>query len=197
MQIRPLSIAGAFEVTPVQHGDGRGVFLEWFKSSTFQSVVDRDFDLAQANCSVSSAGVVRGIHFSDVPPGQAKYVTCIRGAVLDVIVDIRVGSPTYGQWDTVTLDDVDRRAVFIDVGLGHGFMALTDDATLVYMCSSEYAPEREHTVHPLDPAIAIAWPTTGRHGNPLEPQLSDRDAVAPSLAEAAARGVLPVFDSAR
>ena len=120
--------------------------------------------LAQANCSVSAAGVLRGIHFSDVPPGQAKYVTCVRGAALDVVVDIRVGSPTFGQWDSVLLDDVDRRQIYLAEGLGHAFMSLADDTTVVYLCSTGYAPGREHGVHPLDPAIGIEWPTTGRDG---------------------------------
>ena len=105
--------------------------------------------------------MVRGIHFADVPPGQAKYVTCIRGAVLDVIVDIRVGSPTFGQWEGVRLDDVDRRAVYLAEGLGHGFCALTDDATLTYLCSETYNPTGEHAVHPLDPELGIEWPAAG------------------------------------
>lgn len=140
--------------------------------------------VAQANMSVSAQGVVRGIHFADVPPGQAKYVTCVRGAVLDVVVDIRPDSPTYRQWEGVRLDDVDRRAVYIAEGLGHGFCALTDDATLAYLCSETYNPQHEHTIHPLDPDLAIEWPAA-------VPLLSDRDAAAPSLAQAAADGILP------
>ena len=155
VKIRPLAIDGAYEVTPVQHGDSRGVFLEWFKATTFREAVGRDLELAQANCSVSAAGVIRGIHFSDVPPGQAKYVMCVSGAVLDVVVDVRVGSPTFGRWDGVILDDVDRRGMFLAEGLGHAFMSLTEASTVVYLCSTPYAPGREHGVHPLDPAIGI------------------------------------------
>lgn len=197
VQIRPLEIDGALEITPVQHGDARGVFLEWFKASTFREAVGHDLELAQANCSVSAAGVLRGIHFADVPPGQAKYVTCVRGAALDVVVDIRVGSPTFGQWDSVLLDDVDRRQVYLAEGLGHAFMALEDDTTIVYLCSTPYAPEREHTVHPLDPALGITWPDRRRDGAPLEVVLSDRDAAAPSLADAVRDGILPTFEAAR
>lgn len=197
VQIRPLEIDGALEITPVQHGDARGVFLEWFKASTFREAVGHDLELAQANCSVSAAGVLRGIHFADVPPGQAKYVTCVRGAALDVVVDIRVGSPTFGRWDSVLLDDVDRRQVYLAEGLGHAFMALEDDTTIVYLCSTPYAPEREHTVHPLDPALGITWPDRRRDGAPLEVVLSDRDAAAPSLADAVRDGILPTFEAAR
>jgi dTDP-4-dehydrorhamnose 3,5-epimerase len=197
VQARPLSIDGAFEITPVQRADDRGLFLEWFKASTFTELAGHQFDLAQANLSVSAAGVLRGIHFSDVPPGQAKYVMCIRGAAHDVVVDIRVGSPTFGQWDSVVLDDVDRRQVYLGEGLGHAFMALEDDTTIVYLCSSGYAPRREHGVDPLDPALGITWPGTGRDGSPLTPILSDKDRDAPTLRSAEASGLLPRHDAVR
>src|SRR5690606_18710753 len=102
-------------------------------------------DLRQANCSVSSARVLRGLHFARVPPSQAKYVTCVRGSVFDVVVDIRVGSPTFGRWDAVRLDDRDRRTIYISEGLGHAFLALEDDSTVMYLCSAQYDPQREHT----------------------------------------------------
>src|SRR4051795_6151134 len=138
MKIRPLAIAGAFEITPVQHGDPRGLFLEWYRADALAAEVGHPLQLAQGTLSVSARGVVRGIHFADTPPGQAKYLMCVRGAILDVVVDIRVGSPTFGQWDSVRLDDVDRRAVYLSEGLGHGFCALTADATLSYACSTGY-----------------------------------------------------------
>lgn len=191
MQYRELAIGGAWEITPRQFGDPRGVFLEWFKSVPFGESTGHAFDLRQANLSVSAAGVVRGIHFADVPPGQAKYVTCVKGAVLDVVVDIRVGSPTFGTWDSVLLDDADRRAVYLGEGLGHAFMSLEDGSTVVYLCSSGYAPEREHGIHPLDRDVAIEWPRTARDGSPLTPTLSEKDAAAPSLGEARSQGLLP------
>ncbi|MEG3614325.1 dTDP-4-dehydrorhamnose 3,5-epimerase [Isoptericola haloaureus] len=191
MQFRELVVAGAYEITPQQHGDARGVFLEWFKASVFADHLGHDLDLQQANCSVSAAGVLRGIHFTDVPPGQAKYVTCPRGAVLDVVVDIRMGSPTFGRWDTVLLDDAERRAVYVGEGLGHAFLSLEDGSTVMYLCSTGYNPTAEHGVHPLDPAIGIEWPTTARDGAPLAPQLSEKDAAAPTLAEAQEQGLLP------
>lgn len=195
MEYRQLKVPGAWEITPQQLGDPRGVFLEWFKSSSFAETVGASLDLQQANCSVSAAGVLRGIHFADVPPGQAKYVTCAKGAVLDVAVDIRVGSPTFGVWDTVLLDDVDRRAIYLPEGLGHAFLSLEDDSTVLYLCSTGYAPGREHGINPLDPEIGIEWPTTGRNGLPLAPILSDKDLAAPSLADAAAQGLLPTLAS--
>jgi dTDP-4-dehydrorhamnose 3,5-epimerase len=184
MKLRSLTIAGAYEITPVLHGDPRGVFCEWLRADLLAAELGHAFVPAQGNLSVSARGVVRGVHFADVPPGQAKYVTCVRGAVLDVVVDVRVGSPTFGQWDAVRLDDAERRAVYIGEGLGHAFCALTDDATLTYLCSTPYTPERERAVHPLDPVLGIVWPVD-------PPVLSARDAAAPTLADARAQGLLP------
>ena len=190
MKIRELGIEGAWEITPQLHGDPRGLFTEWYRFDHLAAEVGHPLRLAQANLSVSAAGVVRGIHFADVPPGQAKYVTCVRGAVLDVIVDLRVGSPSFGQWEGVRLDDTDRRAVYLSEGLGHGFCALTDDATLTYLCSETYSPTGEHGVHPLDPDLAIEWPASA-------PQLSAKDESAPSLAEAIASGLLPNYEQTK
>ena len=192
MQIRELKIPGSFEVVPKQFGDQRGAFLEWFRFDRLSEAVGRPFDVRQANTSVSARGVVRGIHFADIPPGQAKYVTATHGAVLDFVIDIRVGSPTYGQWDSVLLDDVDRRAIFISEGLGHCFVALTDDATVSYLVSSTFDPVREHGVHPLDPEIALVFPPEAG-----EPLLSPKDEEAPTLAEAKAAGLLPTWDESR
>ncbi|MGN9807417.1 dTDP-4-dehydrorhamnose 3,5-epimerase family protein [Micromonospora sp. L32] len=190
MKIRQLGIEGAWEISPQQHGDPRGLFMEWYRFDRLAEAVGHPLRLAQANLSVSARGVVRGIHFADVPPGQAKYVTCVRGAVLDVIVDLRVGSPTFGRWEGVRLDDVDRRAVYLSEGLGHGFCALTDDATLSYLCSTTYNPTGEHAVHPLDADLAIEWPAE-------VPQLSARDAAAPTLAQARESGLLPEYEACR
>ena len=195
MEIRELKVGDAYEVTPKILGDSRGAFLEWFRADRLQEATGRRLDLRQANASISSAGAIRGVHFADVPPSQAKYVTCPKGALLDVVVDIRVGSPTFGAWDAVLLDDVDRRGVFVSEGLGHAFMALEDDTMISYLCTAPYTPAREHGVHPLDPAVGIEWPTTGRDGAELAPLLSAKDAEAPSLDEAAAQGLLPTYDA--
>ncbi len=189
MQIRELGISGAYEVTPVQHRDDRGVFLELFKEQAFVEAVGHRLELRQANVSVSSRGTLRGVHYADVPPGQAKYVTCLAGAAVDVAVDIRVGSPTYGRWDSVLLDTVDRRAIYLGEGIGHAFLALEDATTVGYLCSEGYSPGREHGIHPLDPALGIEWPAD------VAPLLSPKDDAAPGLAEAAAAGLLPDYDA--
>ena len=194
MTYRELAVPGAWEITPTQHGDSRGVFLEYFQEEPFAAATGHRFDLRQANCSVSSAGVVRGIHYADVPPSQAKYVTCAKGAVWDVAVDLRVGSPTFGTWDAVLLDDVDRRAIYLSEGLGHAFLSLEDGSTVLYLCSAPYAPGREHGVRPMDPDLAIAWPTTARDGSPLTIQLSAKDDAATSLSQAALDGDLPRWE---
>lgn len=183
----PLSIEGAWMFTPCVHTDDRGSFLEWFRASELAGVLGYQPDIAQANCSVSRRGVLRGVHFADVPPGQAKYVSCVSGAILDVIVDLRVGSPGYGRWETVRLDEQSRRAVFLSEGLGHAFMALTERATALYLCSTPYGPSREHGVHPLDPGLGISWPPG------VEPVLSEKDAAAPSLEKARAARLLPDY----
>jgi dTDP-4-dehydrorhamnose 3,5-epimerase len=180
---RELKIPGAWEITPALHADGRGLFFEWFTDPAFTAMTGHHFDLAQANCSVSAAGVLRGVHFSELPPSQAKYVTCVRGAVFDVEVDIRVGSPTFGQWDAVLLDDRERRSAYLSEGLGHAFLALEDDSTVMYLCSAGYAPQREHTI--LATSLGIDWPAD----HPLI--LSERDAAAPTLDEVQAAGLLP------
>ncbi|MFH0519489.1 dTDP-4-dehydrorhamnose 3,5-epimerase [Streptomyces sp. M41] len=187
--MRSLAIEGAWVLEPKVFRDDRGSFHEWYRGAEFREATGYDLALAQANCSVSRRGVLRGVHFCDVPPGQAKHVTCVRGAVLDVTVDLRVGSPTFGHWEALRLDDITRHAVFLAEGLGHAFMALTDDATVVYLCSTGYAPRREHGVHPLDPGLGIAWPEG------IAPVLSPKDAQAPSLAEARETGLLPSYAS--
>ena len=169
--------------------DDRGVFLESFKESVFAEVVGHSLHLAQMNISVSRAGTVRGIHFADVPPGQAKYVQCFAGRILDIVVDIRVGSPTFGQYESVELDSESRSGLYISEGLGHAFCALSDTATVGYLCSEGYSPEREHGIHPLDPDLALPWPDL------KSVVLSPKDAAAPSLTDALDTGLLPYYSS--
>ena len=169
--------------------DDRGVFLEAFKADILSEAIGHPFTLKQMNVSSSSAGTVRGIHFADVPVGQAKYVECFSGAILDVVVDIRVGSPTFGQWDAVELNSTSRKALYISEGLGHAFCALTDDATVGYLCSEPYAPEHEHGITPLDSALALPWPEG------TAALMSPKDLEAPTLAEALASGLLPSYES--
>lgn len=188
MQVEPLAIEGLWEITPVLRPDDRGIFLEAFKADVLSEAIGHPFTLKQMNVSVSSAGTVRGIHFADVPVGQSKYVQCFSGAILDVVVDIRVGSPTFGQWDAIELDAVTRKALYISEGLGHAFCALTDDATVGYLCSEPYSPTREHGIHPLDANLALPWP----EGSAT--LLSPKDAEAPTLASALELGLLPSYD---
>lgn len=183
-----LSIDGAWSYAPRVHSDERGRFNEWFRGGEFEEDLGYSLELRQVNSSVSRQGVIRGIHFTDVPPGQAKYVFCPSGAIMDVIVDLRVGSPTFMRWEAVRLDETDRHAVFLEHGLGHAITALTESATAVYLCTSSYAPAADHEVNPLDPELRIAWP------GGVEPVLSAKDAAAPSLAEAMRVGLLPSYE---
>lgn len=197
MEFRPLAIEGAWEITPRQFADPRGVFLESYNEGPFAEAIGHRLTVAQTNISTSAAGVVRGLHFADVPPGQAKYVTCISGAVFDVVVDIRVGSPTFGGWDAVLLDGVDRKAVFLSEGMGHAFMSLEDGSAVTYLCSAPYDPGHEREINPLDPEIGIEWPTDARDGTPLIPQLSAKDAAGPTLSQAREAGLLPTAEAVR
>jgi dTDP-4-dehydrorhamnose 3,5-epimerase len=191
VKARELTVPGAWELTPQLHADSRGVFFEWFTDPEFTAFAGHRFDLRQANCSVSSAGVLRGLHFAQLPPSQAKYVMCVHGSVFDVVVDIRVGSPTFGRWDAVVLDQLERRSIYLSEGLAHGFLALQDDSTVAYLCSAGYNPDREHTINATDPAIGIDWPSVD------ELVMSDRDRDAPTLEQAQAASLLPTWDETR
>ena len=188
VDVRELSIPHAYVFTPVQHADERGVFLETYRYEAVRDAVGHELALRQANTSVSRKGVVRGIHYALVPPGQAKYVTVSHGSILDFVVDIRVGSPTFGQWDSVLLDTTSRRAVYLAEGLGHAFVSLAEGATVSYLVSDLYRPDREHAVSPLDIALALQLP------HDIEYIISEKDRNAPSLAEAKDRGLLPLYD---
>ncbi|MFE4948534.1 dTDP-4-dehydrorhamnose 3,5-epimerase family protein [Leifsonia sp. NPDC056665] len=192
MQIRELNIPDAYEITPQQHRDDRGVFMEWYRFDRLEEAVGHSLDLKQGNTSVSRRGSVRGVHFADIPPSQAKYVSANRGAVLDFVIDIRVGSPTFGQWDSVLLDDTDRRSIYVAEGLGHCFVALTEDATVSYLVTDVYNPGREHGINPLDGDIALEFPVPAD-----ELLLSAKDTDAPGLLQAKESGLLPTWDAAR
>ena len=180
MRVRNTQIEGAWVFTPVQHADERGVFLEAFTASSFSDATGRDLSLAQLNVSVSKRGVVRGVHTARTPPGQAKYVQCLAGRIIDMIVDLRPDSPTFRQHVAIELDDVTREAVFIEEGLGHAFCVLSESATVAYITSTPYDPEAEFGINPLDPDLALPWPTD------LELVLSPKDRAAPTLRESVA-----------
>lgn len=187
MRTRELAVAGGFEFTPEIHEDHRGLFVSPLQDEAFVAAVGHRFPVAQTNHSRSAKGVLRGLHFTATPPGQVKYVHCARGRALDAVVDVRVGSPTFGQWDLVQMDSESFRAVYIPDGLAHAFMALEDNTVMSYLVSSAYRAELEHAIDPFDPAIGLPWPTD------MKTLLSARDSVAPSLAEAEAKGMLPKY----
>jgi dTDP-4-dehydrorhamnose 3,5-epimerase len=186
---RSLLIHGAVEFTPTQHGDDRGVFFEHYRFEPLEESIGHPFTVRQGNTSVSRRGTVRGTHYALVPPGQAKYVTTMRGAVLDYVIDLRVGSPTFATWESVRLDDEDRRAVYLAEGLGHCFVALSDDAVVSYLVSEVYNPQRELGISPTDPDIGLVFPDEAG-----EPLLSPKDLAAPSLQEALDAGLLPLYE---
>lgn len=183
------AIEGVHTVIPEVFSDRRGDFLEWFREDQLAAEPGFPFRVAQANCAVSERGVIRGIHFTFAPPGQAKCVFCPSGAIMDVFVDLRIGSPTFGEWDSVTLDDESRKSVYIPPGVGHALMSLSRRSTAVYLCSARYDPANDRAISPLDPDLAIGWPRD------IKPVLSDRDAAAPTLAQAHQRGLLPTYQA--
>ncbi len=188
MDIRELAVPDSYVVDLVPHGDSRGRFTEWYRADVLAGVTGFGLTLAQANHSVSARGVLRGVHFARVPPGQAKYVYCPAGKVLDVVVDIRVDSPTFGVHDSVVLDSEEPRAVYLAEGLGHAFVSLADNSSVTYLVSSGYSPGHEFGIAPMDPDLALPWPTD------LEFEISAKDQAAPTLAEAKEQGLLPTME---
>ncbi len=188
MQIRELAVPDSYVLDLVPHGDSRGRFTEWYRADVLSDAVGFGLSLAQANHSVSARGALRGVHFAQVPPGQAKYVYCPTGRVLDVVVDVRVGSPTFGVHDAVLLDSETPRAVYLSEGLGHAFVSLSEASSVTYLVSSGYSPGREFGIDPMDPELDLPWPTD------LEFQFSAKDQAAPTLAQARAQGLLPTME---
>src|SRR3954463_1677713 len=173
LQTKP---GGSLRVEPVVHGDERGFMLESYSREAWREL-GVEVDFVQHNHSRSARGTLRGIHFQTAP-GQAKLVRCPRGEILDVAVDLRRGSPTYGQWEAHVLDDVKHRQLFVPVGFGHGFAVLSDVADVAYQVSSYYDPETEAGIAGEAPDIAVDWQVT-------DPLLSERDKTAPGLSELA------------
>ncbi len=192
MRIRELAIPDAFEFTPEVHADARGAFFEFYRFEAFEEAVGRRLELRQGNMSVSARGVIRGVHYALVPPGQAKFVHAPRGAFYDYVIDVRVGSPSFGAWDRVLIDDVDHRAVFLAEGLGHVLVSLVDGSVASYLTSAVHTPEREFAIDPRDPELRLELPFSAE-----ESIVSSRDATAPSLAEARDGGLLPDYADCR
>ena len=188
MKIRELAVPDSYVLDLVPHGDSRGRFTEWYRADVLSEAVGFGLSLAQANHSLSARGALRGVHFALVPPGQAKYVYCPSGRVLDVVVDVRVGSPTFGVHDAVLLDSEEPRAVYLSEGVGHAFVALDDASSVTYLVSTGYSPGREFGIDPMDPDLALPWPAG------LDLELSAKDRAAPSLTEARDQGLLPTME---
>ena len=177
MRVRELAVAGALEFTPTVLPDHRGAFFEILRQEWWEEALGRHLPVAQVNSTVNHRNVVRGVHFTGLV-GQAKYVCCLAGTMIDVIVDTRVGSPTFGAHDTVRLDTEHYRIVYLPEGVGHGIASLEEQTTAFYLCSATYDASNEFGVHPLDPELGIDW--RGMLGG-AEPILSERDSSAPSI----------------
>lgn len=167
---------GVVLIEPVVHGDERGFMLESYSREAWAEL-GVGVEFVQHNHSRSSQGTLRGIHFQ-TEPGQAKLVRCPRGEILDVAVDLRRDSPTYGRWEAHALDDVKHRQLFVPVGFGHGFAVLSEVADVAYQVSSYYDPATESGIAWNDPDIGVDWQVT-------DPLLSERDKKAPTLSEVA------------
>jgi epimerase EvaD len=188
MKVRELAVKGAFEFTPVLYEDERGFFTSPFDEQEFVAAVGHPlFDLTQLSMSRSRRGVLRGVHYTATPPGRPKYAYCSRGSVFDVVIDLRVGSPTFGRHESLVLDQETPRAVYFPVGVGHLFVALEDDTAMCYLIGGAYVPEDELALAPFDPALGLTLPAG------LDAVLSTRDQAAPTLAEAMAANLLPKY----
>jgi dTDP-4-dehydrorhamnose 3,5-epimerase len=177
MRTLSTTLAGVLVIEPAVHGDHRGFFVETFREDAWREA-GIDMTFVQDNHSRSHRGTLRGMHFQTAP-GQAKLVRCARGAIFDVVVDLRRGSPTFGQWEGFVLDDESMRQLFVPIGFAHGFCVTSEVADVVYKCSSYYDGATESGIAYDDPAIGIAWPIG------VEPIVSERDATAPRLADVA------------
>ncbi|MEV5431943.1 dTDP-4-dehydrorhamnose 3,5-epimerase family protein [Streptomyces sp. NPDC052701] len=188
MKIREMAVPDAYHVTPLKHRDARGCFYESFRHGRLAEEIGRPVPVAQVNYSVSRRGVLRGLHGTLLPPGQAKVVSVVRGAVLDIVVDLRVGSPAYGAHEANWLDAESGEALFVAEGLVHGFLALTDDTCVSYLCSTEFVPGTQLDIDPLDAELDLPW------GLSEAPLMSQKDASAISVREARRAGLLPRYE---
>ncbi|MGY5059951.1 dTDP-4-dehydrorhamnose 3,5-epimerase family protein [Streptomyces sp. 900105755] len=192
MYARQLNVEGVVEFSPEIHRDHRGTFVSPFTGETLAVHTGRgEFSATQLSYSTSQRGTVRGIHFTRCPPGKAKYVCCLAGEAYDFVVDLRKGSPTFGRWDTTQLSGATMRALYVPVGVGHGFAALRDGTLISYMISGDYVPAQELALSLFDPKLALPLP------DGLDPVLSERDRTAPTLEELDEQGLLPDYAEAR
>lgn len=178
MKATPTAIPEVLILEPKVFGDARGFFFESFNQKAFNEATGLDLDFVQDNHSRSAKGVLRGLHYQLPPHAQGKLVRVVRGAVFDVAVDIRKGSPTFGQWVGVELSEDNHRQLWIPPGFAHGFLTLSDSADFLYKTTDYYAPSHERCIAWNDPGIGITWPGVG-----MAPQLSAKDQTGLSLSE--------------
>ena len=190
MKAHPLKISGSWKIEFQKFDDNRGFFYESFKEEDFKNQIGRNLNIKQTNTSSSSKGSVRGIHYALVPPSQAKLVQCQRGSIKDYVIDIRVGSPTFGQFEEIELNENSARAVFIEEGLAHAFVALENQTVVTYFVTEKYNPEREKGINPFDKTLNVKWPE-------IELIISEKDKQAISLEEAKNQGLLPTLDECK
>jgi dTDP-4-dehydrorhamnose 3,5-epimerase len=191
MKLTPLGIEGAWLAESPVWNDERGHFREWFQYKEIISKTKIDFSVAQANISESNKGVIRGIHYSLAIEGQAKWITCASGSILDVIVDIRPNSPTYKKIEYVHLNGKDGKSILIGSGLGHGFLSLEANSSIAYLLSTPYSPKDEFEIIPTDKVLDINWHLELVGGSGLI--VSPKDAQAPTLIEREQADELPKF----
>ena len=185
MNVTPLAIKGAWIVEGRRFADDRGWFQEWFKQSALLEATGYDFRPVQTNISRSTAGVIRGIHYSSAPHGQGKLVTVMSGVVDDYVVDIRPGSPTFAQWQRVRLSSDEGTSLLLDPHLGHAFQALSNDTIVSYLVTAEFDPQSEKGITPFCPVVGITW-------EPHRPEsVSQKDLHAPDLHQQRDAGNLP------
>ena len=190
MKATPLRINGSWKIDFQRFDDNRGYFYESFKDEDFKSQIGRNFVIKQTNTSSSSKGSVRGIHYALIPPSQAKLVQCQRGSIKDYVIDIRVGSPTFGKFEEIELHENSASAVFIEEGLAHAFVALENQTVVTYYVTEKYNPDREKGINPFDKTLNVKWPE-------IELVLSEKDKQAITLEEAKNQGLLPSFDECK
>jgi dTDP-4-dehydrorhamnose 3,5-epimerase len=184
MKIASTKIEGPLLATSTVHKDDRGSFLEWFKGNELNSFLKEEISFSQGNVSSSATGVLRGIHYSITQVGQAKWVTCLSGKIEDYVIDLRIGSPTFLQYIQVTLSGFDGKAIFIPQGFGHAFVSMAENSIVTYLVSSDFNPDLEQSIDPMDKDINVAWPL-------VDLQLSVKDKTAHSLEYKVQNGLLP------
>ena len=190
MKVTPLQIDGSWLIELSKFQDSRGFFFESFREDVAEKHFGRKFQVKQSNTSVSKKGSVRGIHYALVPPGQAKYVQCQKGSIIDYVIDIRIGSPTFSQFAEIKLSADKPQAIFIEEGLAHAFVALENKTVVSYYVTEQYNPHKEKGINPFDKTLNVKWPD-------IDLILSEKDKQAINLEEAKNQGLLPSFDECK